>query len=155
MQKIAELYSRFSANITLVLKEGWQFLPRNAFKLASDTGFDDILIKVIDGQEHFIIMESKGGAGALECIQGVGGQGRIKQMSEPWVRDVLRRMKTHGKKDLADRIETALDAGRVEGRICWTDISPTSTSTRQISYRFYGPNVPQALKARYETASRW
>jgi hypothetical protein len=137
-----------------VLKEGWQFLPRNAFKLAGDTGFDDVLMKVINGEEHFITVESKGGSAALRYITRPDGT-RIKQGTEDWVKDVCRRMRLDGKGQLADRIQDALEAGRVKGRICWTDVSPTSTSTRQISYRFYGPNVPQALKARYEKASRW
>ena len=141
------------------IKQQTKILSEQIEELAriTNTGFDDVLIKIINGEEHFIILESKGNSAALKYIKGVTGTGRIKQMTQEWVEDVLKRMaQTNDPKylDLSNRLKIALDAGRVEGRICWVRFSGESLDSIAHSFRYYGPKVPKAVRDAYKTMSK-
>jgi hypothetical protein len=149
--KLGEFAARFSPGTIAQLKNGWRFVPRKLFKLGGDKGFDDILSKVVNGVEYFDILESKASSVATPTALSKTKAG-LKQMSEPWVKDVIRRMLSAPDaemQNLGRRMKVALDNNRITGKIVWSTISDGGGRPVHYSFRYYGPKIPNAVKARY------
>jgi hypothetical protein len=76
-------------------------------------GFDDVLI---DAAGNECLAEYKGGEAEL----------RPGQMEREWVQDVINRMRATGDTYWADRLQAALDAGRLRGVAYSTPIDPVT-----------------------------
>jgi hypothetical protein len=76
-------------------------------------GFDDVLL---DAQGNEVIAEYKGGDAELAP----------NQMEREWVQDVINRMRETGDTTWADRLQAALDSGRLRGVAYSTPIDPVT-----------------------------
>ena len=69
---------------------------------------------LLDAQGDMVIAEYKGGT--AELASG--------QMERPWVQNVIDRMRRAGHTQWADRLQIALDAGKLKGVAYSTPIDP-------------------------------
>jgi hypothetical protein len=100
-----------AANLDLNETHDWVNPLENRGKYGN--GFDDVLV---DANGDYVIAEYKGGQSDL----------KPGQMERDWVQDVINRMRTAGGETWADRLQAALDSGKLRGVTFKTPIDPVT-----------------------------